>query len=153
MITAYFDGCCEPINPGGLASYGITILSESGEILHRESKLFVPKKGREKETSNNVAEYSGFKRILEWLIERGLEEKVIEIFGDSALVIEQMFGTWRIKQGFYVPIALECKIMLKKFPNINGEWIPRDQNSLADELSKAELIKAGVKFRIQPARR
>ena len=29
-------------------------------------------------------------------------------------------------------------------------WIPRDKNDIADELSKAELKKAGVEFRIQP---
>jgi ribonuclease HI len=51
--------------------------------------------------------------------------------------------------GFYLPIALKCKDLLKQFPNIAGEWIPREQNSLADELSKTELKKAGVKFRIQ----
>ena len=65
-------------------------------------------------------------------------------------VIQQMFGAWRIKFGFYVPIAKTCKAMLKQFPHITGTWIPREKNSLADELSKAELKKAGVKFRIQP---
>ena len=158
MIKAYFDGCCEPINPGGTASYGFVIFEEYGsdevcQLLFEDSKIFVPVRGREKETSNNVAEYSGFKRILEWLIEEGMEKEVIEICGDSNLVIQQMFGTWKIKRGFYVPIAKECLELLKRFPTISGKWIRRDENSIADKLSKAELIKAGVKFRIQPDRR
>ena len=148
MIEAWCDGCCEPVNPGGTASYGV-VIKKDGEIVERASKLFLPIAGREKETSNNVAEYSGFKYILNWLIGKGWDKEEILVRADSMLVIEQMFGTWRIKQGFYVPIAIECKNLLQKFPRIRGEWIPREQNSLADELSKAEILKAGVKFRIQ----
>lgn len=154
LIRCFFDGCCEPINPGGTASYGVVIVKESGlasfSVLREASEIFYPQKGREKQTSNNLAEYSGFRHILQWLIEQGLNGHCIEIRGDSNLVIQQMFGSWRIKQGFYVPIALECHELLKKFPNIRGKWIPREENSLADKLSKAELLKAGVKFRIQP---
>ncbi len=149
MIKAYFDGCCEPVNPGGTASYGMVILDDGKEI-HRASKIFYPEKGREKETSNNVAEYLGFMNILEWIEEKKLQNEAIEICGDSNLVIHQMFGTWRIKKGFYVPIALKCRKMLSQFPRIKGHWIRRDENSLADELSKAELLKAGIKFKIHP---
>ena len=148
-LKAYFDGCCEPVNPGGTAAYGVVILRNRQKIFEA-SKLFVPQKGREKETSNNVAEYSGFKAILDYLITHNLTDAPITVYGDSNLVIQQMFGTWRIKFGFYVPIAKTCKAMLKQFPHITGTWIPKEKNSLADELSKAELKKAGVKFRIQP---
>jgi len=149
MIEAYFDGCCEPVNPGGTASYGVVILKDRQKIWET-SKLFTPKRGREKETSNNVAEYSGFKAILDYLIAHDLTKSQIIVYGDSKLVIEQMFGRWRIKFGYYVPIATTCKAMLKQFPYLTGKWIPREKNFLADELSKAELIKAGVTFRIQP---
>lgn len=149
MIEAYFDGCCEPVNPGGTASYGVVILKDRRKIWEA-SKLFVPVRGRERETSNNVAEYSGFKAILDYLIEHGLTKSQIIVYGDSNLVIQQMFGNWRIKFGYYVPIARLCKGMLKQFPYITGRWIPREKNSLADELSKAQLKKAGVQFKIQP---
>jgi len=96
-----------------------------------------------------VAEYSGFKTILDYLIEHDLTRSQIIVYGDSKLVIKQMFGRWRIKSGYYVPIAKVCKALLKQFPNITGKWIPREQNGLADELSKAQLKGAGVKFRIQ----
>lgn len=148
-IVAYFDGCCEPINPGGTASYGV-VIQKDGETIHEASKVFLPEKGRERETSNNVAEYSGFRHILEWLIGEALNEAEIKIFGDSNLVIQQMFGSWRIKKGLYTPIAWRCCELLKEFTKISGHWIPREQNALADKLSKEELIKAGIKFRIQP---
>jgi len=148
MIKAYFDGCCEPVNPGGTASYGVAIFRDN-KLIWKDSKLFKPIPGKEKETSNNVAEYSGFKAILEYLLEEGLAAEEIEVLGDSQLVIKQMFGSWNINQGFYVPIAWECKSLLKHFNSIKGVWIPREKNSFADALSKAEITKAGVKFRIQ----
>lgn len=149
MIKAWFDGCCEPVNPGGVASFGAIIFNEEQKIWEC-SQIFYPQKGKEKETSNNVAEYSGFLAILEYLLKNNLEKEKIQIYGDSNLVIQQMFGTWKMRQGFYIPIALKAQKLLKKFKNIKGSWIPREQNGLADELSKAELIKAGIEFRIQP---
>ncbi len=149
VIEAFFDGCCEPINPGGTASYGVVILQD-GKRIWETSKIVTMEKGKEKYTSNNVAEYSGFKAILDYLLSHDLHRNVVIIRGDSNLVIHQMFGTWKIKSGYYVPIALLCRQILKQFPNITGEWIRRDENYLADELSKARLIEAGIKFRIQP---
>lgn len=150
MITLYFDGACEPVNPGGTASYGVVIM-QGKKILYQSSKLFKPKKGKEKETSNNVAEYSGFTDALHWLRENNLNKKEIQVFGDSMLVINQMFGDWKIRKGFYKPIAILAKEMISQsFPKITGSWIPREKNDIADELSKAELIKQGIEFRIQP---
>jgi ribonuclease HI len=155
-IVAYFDGACEPINPGGYAAFGAVIFID-GVRIWESSKLFVPQIGREEETSNNVAEYAGFLAILEYLLEKKLNNEEIQIYGDSMLVLCQMLmddpqwhKRWKIKDGFYVPLALQAQKLLELFPKIQGEWIPREKNSLADELSKAELIKAGITFRMQP---
>lgn len=149
MITGYFDGCCEPVNPGGTASFG-AVLFRDGERIWECSEIFYPLRGRERETSNNVAEYCGFLAILEYLIRQGLRLEQINLYGDSNLVVQQMNGRWRIKRGYYVEKAREAKKLLEQFPNLTLNWIPREENSIADELSKAELLKAGVQFKIQP---
>ena len=148
MIECWFDGACEPVNPGGTAAYGAVVLDGEKRLMEA-SEIFVPQRNP-LATSNNVAEYSGFKRVLDFLIANELQRQQIVIRGDSNLVIQQMRGQWRIRQGFYVPIARECKELLLKFPNLALEWIPREQNGLADDLSKAELKRAGVVFKIQP---
>jgi ribonuclease HI len=148
-LTAFFDGCCEPTNPGGTASYGAVIFKDK-ERIWECSEVFIPVKGKEKETSNNVAEYSGFIAILEYLLDNELHAQSIKIYGDSKLVIEQMKGEWRIIKGFYKPLAYKAKDLVKKFKKLSLIWIPREENDIADELSKAELKKAGVEFRIQP---
>jgi ribonuclease HI len=143
-ILAYFDGACEPVNPGGTASFGAVVFNR-GEKIWECGELFHPEKGREHETSNNLAEYLGFLAILEFLFENGLNEEQITICGDSRLVILQMFGHWKIKGGFYAPFAAKAKALLAQhFPSTTGYWVPRDRNSIADKLSKTPLIEAGV---------
>lgn len=149
VIEAYFDGCCEPINPGGTASYGAVIFINK-ERVWECSEIFFPEKGKEKQTSNNVAEYCGFLSILKYLSENKLNKEKICVYGDSKLVIEQMSGNWQMRNGFYIPVAKEALTLLKSFSKIKLSWIPRDKNDIADELSKAELKKAGIQFKIQP---
>lgn len=148
-FVAYFDGCCEPINPGGTAGFGAVVFENTKRVWEC-SKVFIPINGREKETSNNVAEYAAFNAILDYFIERGLADENILVHGDSKLVIEQCFGRWKIKGGFYAPLAREAKEKVKKFKSLHGKWISREENSIADELSKGEVKRAGVHFRIQP---
>jgi ribonuclease HI/probable phosphoglycerate mutase len=96
--------------------------------------------------SNNVAEYSALKRLLELFIKKGKNTSQIIVRGDSQLVIKQMWGTWAMNGGLYIKTALECRDLLKQFPAISGEWVPREKNALADYLSKDALRKAGVKI-------
>jgi ribonuclease HI len=102
------------------------------------------------EVTNNVAEYSALDLILDWFITNGLTGEPIAVFGDSNMVIQQCFGTWKIRGGYYAEIARVVKEKLKQFTNIRGSWIPREENGTADDLSKAHLRAAGVEFRIQP---
>ena len=139
MITAWFDGACEPTNPGGVMSYGAYII-KYGKTIWSESKI-VETPGQ---STNNIAEYSGFIAILEYLLSNNLQDEPILIHGDSKLVIEQMFGTWQIKSGAYKPYALKSKELLKKFKSANGTWIPREENEAADELSKCALQAVGI---------
>jgi ribonuclease HI len=143
---AYFDGACEPVNPGGTASYGAAIY-KNGQPIWECSEIY----GRGEHTSNNVAEYAGLIAVLEWLIEHDLCAAEIIVKGDSKLVIEQMFGTWKIKNGRYTELAYRARELLARFTNIQGEWISRDLNDVADALSKSALKRAGVKLRLQPA--
>ncbi len=153
-ITAYFDGACEPVNPGGYAGIGAIIFKDD-EKLWEYSSLIDPKKVKGK-TSNNLAEYLGFNSILEALILFKYQKKEIHIYSDSQLVtyqhsIDPRYGKkWKMLKGIYLPHAFRAKELLVNFTNLKLHWIPREENSIADELSKRELKQAGVKFRIQP---
>lgn len=145
MVEVFCDGVTEPVNPGGYAAYGIVVLRDKIELL-REGKFV----GNGSRISNNVAEYSGFIRALEFLKENNLHNEQILVRADSKLVIEQMLHNWQIRQGLYVPLALKALKLLKDFKNLKLQWIPREENGICDCLSKDVLKKMGIKFRIQP---
>jgi len=148
--SAYFDGGCEPNIPGGTASYGVIIMKD-GETLCEISEIYTPEPGHENETSNNVAEYAGLIAVLEWFIEHELSDAKIIVRGDSMLVIEQMFGKWKIKKGEYVPLALKARELLKPFTNIQGQWIRREHNEVADGLAKAAVTRSRLTAELEPA--
>ena len=144
LIEAWFDGACEPRNPGGHATWGVTV-RRGDQVIAEESGHV----GYGPKMSNNVAEYAGLLRVLE--IVSGMTGPVV-IRGDSKLVVEQMKGRWKIKDGLYRPYATVAKKALTH-PQLVGrcsfERIPRDQNNRCDLLSKREFIKRGIELRLQ----
>ena len=145
MIEVWFDGCCEPVNPGGHAGYGAAILDGSKTLWECSGYILASP-----QTSNNLAEYTAFLSAVDWLVENKLHTEEIIFYGDSKLVINQMFGSWRIRKGIYVPLAIMAREKIKKLTKASGEWVPREENYIADELSKRELLKRGIVFKIQP---
>ena len=140
---AYFAGAYEQVNGGGYTAYG-AIIAQDGKQIWQCSELFYPGQGKEHEISCNVAEYCGLIAVLQYLLHIGAQNERIMVYGDSQLVIQQMFGQWKIKSGIYVPYALKAKELRQTFSNLSGQWIPREQNTIADALSKAPLQQGNM---------
>ncbi len=54
LIVVHIDGLCEPVNPGGTATFGYVIRDDSGSILASKSGIV----GKGPTMTNNVAEYT-----------------------------------------------------------------------------------------------
>ncbi len=54
LMVVNIDGLCEPVNPGGIATYGYVIRDESGSLIAKKSGVV----GKGAGMSNNVAEYA-----------------------------------------------------------------------------------------------
>lgn len=152
MIEAWFDGCCEPKNPGGHAAFGV-VLKVDGEV-HLEHGGYV---GSGAGISNNVAEYAGVNCALKAILALGdlsIETlQKIKIYGDSQLVVNQMNGIWKSRGGAYVPYmqkAKELRSQINSMCEVKFIWIPREKNERCDFLSKKVLKDKGIVFRIQP---
>lgn len=144
-IKCFFDGACEPANPNGNMGIGAYAIQNGQRIWEFSDAIKLGERGY-KSTSNNVAEYLALKACLEWCIENQHTSRV-KIFGDSKLVIKQMSKIWVIRGGVYKPIAETCLKLLNHFEDIKFHWIPREQNSEADILSKKTLLEKGIKER------
>ena len=127
MYTIYFDGS----NKGDRYGCGAAVIYKGKNKEYSKAITLV-----DQPMSCNVAEYQGLITGLQWLLENKKENEQVYVFGDSKMVINQMFGYWRIKNGLYKEKAIECKQLVSKFSNITGQWIPRNENHVADKLSK-----------------
>ncbi len=125
-MKIYIDGICKP-NPGEM---GIGIYFEDGtEISEAVGK-----------GTNNEAEYIALLKALQEAKARGLRD--VTICTDSRLLANQMGGDWQIKSETsrkYVPKIYSIMKDIK----VKFEWIPREQNKKADQLSKRALIMMG----------
>jgi ribonuclease HI len=142
-LTIHFDGLCLPKNPGGVATYGF-VAKRGRKILHEEGGLAA--RPYSPEATNNVAEYTGLLKALEWALAQKLEKEKILVRGDSELVIKQLKGEYKVKSPSIVDHFNRVRELMLRFPSLAFEWVPREENKEADALTNrayAEFIAAG----------
>ena len=81
-------------------------------------------------TTNNQAEYTSLKLALEECRKMGVKE--VEVYMDSLLVINQMKGTFKVKNRDLWPIHDAIKTICKDFKKVTFNHVPREFNKLAD---------------------
>lgn len=143
MLIAHIDGACEPVNPGGTASYGVVVYRDNYQNLLYTTHGTV---GTGALMSNNVGEYSALLAFLNWLAKQPDRLEKVEVRADSQLVIRQMTKVYRVKGGLYFDYYRQCISLMDMhifWPRITFIWIPREQNTLADQLSKTALTEKG----------
>jgi len=140
-LTCTFDGMCQPVNPGGVACYGFTIQEKrNNEIYQIYEEGGIAFEPFSKESSNNVAEYIALIKLLEWLLAKGYNKFSIFIKGDSQLIINQLSGKYKVKSEKLKIYFDKTKILIKKFENLQIEWIGREKNNAADTLANKAYI-------------
>lgn len=87
------------------------------------------------EVTSNYAEYTALTEAFKKLKDLGIEGDVL-IRSDSTLLVGQMSEGWKVKGGMYVDRLKEAKDLMKDFGSIRFEWIPREQNTEADLLTR-----------------
>jgi ribonuclease HI len=109
-------------NPGPSASGFV--------ILDMEDNLLVDKGVYLGVTTNNQAEYTSLKLALEECLKMRVKE--VQVYMDSLLVINQMKGTFKVRNRDLWPIYDAIKKLVIKFDEISFTHVPREFNKLAD---------------------
>lgn len=148
MIEIYFDGACEPINPGGTASCGY-LVKRDGKVIIQGSKMIGVGKGM----TNNIAEYTGLIEAIKAISNLNTKEKV-KICGDSNIVCNTVAKKWGWnkkktawnphKNASHLKLLLEEALDLLKNFEYEIKWISNKKNQEADQLSREPLIKSGI---------
>jgi ribonuclease HI len=90
--------------------------------------------------TNNVAEYTALILGLEEALRRGVDD--IEVRMDSLLVVKQLQGEWKTKHPNMRALAPRARALWLSFPTRSIAHVPREQNTLADELSNRAIDEA-----------
>jgi ribonuclease HI len=140
-IEVYFDGLCQPVNPGGIACYAFVIRRDDRTI---HSDYGIAAEPFSKDATNNVAEYTALAKALEWLIANGLNNSGrVEVKGDSQLVVKQLRGEYKIKSQRIIPLYRQVLLLQSRFPDgVEIRWVPREENKEADSLTNRAYNKA-----------
>jgi len=128
-----FDGGSQ--NNPGPAGAGFVLYDPAGEMMHSRA---VPLG----HATNNVAEYSALIFGLRAARERGIAHLRVE--GDSALVVNQVNATWKIKAPHLVSYCVCVRRLLGDFGSVTVAYIPRANNAVADKLSKQGVNMSGM---------
>ncbi|KAK1650270.1 hypothetical protein QYE76_068075 [Lolium multiflorum] len=106
---------------------GILLVSPRGATYSFSIRLPTP-------CTNNVAEYEAICKGMELLLEAGAE--AVELFGDSKLVISQLTEEYKCESESLFPLWMQCRELMAQFKYINFNWIPRSQNTEANDLAQ-----------------
>ena len=87
--------------------------------------------------TNNQAEYKGLIGGLKHVSTLDLPNLLVE--GDSNLVINQVSGTWRVKNDELKILHDEVQEFINKIKDIRFQHIPRNENKRADQLANEAM--------------
>ncbi|MDR7544579.1 MAG: serine hydrolase [Armatimonadota bacterium] len=89
------------------------------------------------ETTNNVAEYRALLRGLDRARELGASQ--IEIYADSALLVKQLQGAYRVRSAQLAPLHARAKQALAGFSDWSITHVSRAYNAAADALANRAI--------------
>jgi len=127
-VHVYIDGCSKG-NPG-ISACGVVFTDEKNQIFWQTNRALG-------DMTNNEAEYSGLITALTLALEHGW--KKIRVFSDSQLMVNQMTGVYRIKKKELQQLAKQVAAQIKQLDEFSIEYIPREQNTIADKLANLAL--------------
>jgi ribonuclease HI len=119
----YFDGSLKIDGAGA----GILFISPNKDKLRNVLRLHFP-------TSNNTAEYEACLHGMRIVVELGV--KRLYVYGDSALVINQLNKDWDMTSEKMNAYCKEIRKLEGKFYGIKYTHVVRDKNKAANEFSK-----------------
>ncbi|KAG8498128.1 hypothetical protein CXB51_007052 [Gossypium anomalum] len=133
-----FDGASNAVGNG----VGAVLISPNGYHYLFTCKL-------DFDCTNNMAEYEACIMGIRAAIDR--EIKVLEVYGDSAMVIYQLKGEWETRDPKLISYRKLILELIEEFDDITFHYLPRDENQMADALATlASMIKVNEQRDMKP---
>ena len=138
--TLLFDGASNIMGHG----IGAVLISPENQYIPMTARLCF-------NCTNNIAEYEACVMGIQAAIES--KAKILNVYGDSALVIHQLMGEWETRDQKLIPYKTYIMELVEYFDFIEFHHISREDNQLADALatlsSMFKINQDGVMSMIQ----
>jgi ribonuclease HI len=128
VVNLYTDGACRG-NPGQ-GGAGAVLVDETGEIVATVRHSLG-------HCTNNIAEY----KALIFGLEEALKKRYrrLNIFLDSELLVNQIKGSYKVKNENLKTLMSEVRKLLLYFDSYKVEHIDRSLNHMADKLANEAI--------------
>jgi probable phosphoglycerate mutase len=137
-FTAHCDGGSRG-NPGP-AGYGAVVEDNKGRVVARLNAFLGTQ-------TNNYAEYAGLLAVLKWAAENSV--KRLRVVSDSALMVNQMKGQYRVASPGLRPLWEEARQMARRLDGFEITHTLRGGNKEADRLANEAMDRGMGKDREQ----
>jgi ribonuclease HI len=151
-VVVFADGLTEPTNPNGYGCCAFVVFPQ--EVSGRKgaqrptpihsSHACIARPGQG--VTNNICEYRAVRGALRWLIENTHTKlkdcQEVEIRTDSQLVVKQVSGEWATRADHLRVFRDDCRRMLDQLGKVRLTWIPREENDVADALTRLAYERA-----------
>lgn len=139
-LIAFTDGAVRGKNQSGNSAWAFVVQyqPESGTInphKHQAAALM-------DNATNNEAEYTAFIKLMRWALSENI--LMLQVYSDSQLMVNQMNGQYVVQAGNLISLWGEATALRAKFRSLTLEWIPRENNYLADALCNLVLDGAEI---------
>ena len=125
-LLAWTDGGGGTSTPDPEAYIGVLVVDGvTGKDVLRHAQCLGP-------TTHNVAEYTAVLTAVRFAVESGAQS--LHIRTDSALVVNQINGEFRVTKPHLAALLEEVREAAKSL-DFRIEWVSRDENAEADELT------------------
>jgi ribonuclease HI len=124
----YFDCACQRLGAGA----GLVFVTPDEAIIPYSFTLTST-------VSHNATKYEAL--IIGLEMDQNMGHEMIQIYGDSLLIINQLLGTYGVKKLKLVPYFLKAKELISQFSDVKFEHIIRSQNNKVDALASQLVIK------------
>lgn len=137
MLTVFCDGLFEPRDRAdGWGCWAWIAVDEKDRTVALDKGCLG--RGRDK-YSSNTCEYTAVGKAVRWLVENKYTDAAI--FTDSMLVVNQVNGTWQIKAEHLRKYCVRIQELMEG-TKLTLQWVPRELNQLADDLTNEAYEEA-----------
>lgn len=127
-LVVYLDGASRG-NPGP-SGIGVVVGEEKGKVIAQFNEYIGEK-------TNNVAEYMALIRGLKET--KKYKPREIIFYLDSQLLVNQINGLYRAKNKSLLNLLQEVRKLSRGFSQVKFQYIPREENKLADKLANQAI--------------